>query len=135
MADLSVTATSVVKGSGTVGTDTALAGVAITAGQTVYKDSSSLWQLADANLSSTASSTIGIALNNAGAGQPVQVATTGNVTMGSILTSGVIYVQSATAGGIAPSADINTGWYVTILGVATSSSNLLMQPWITGAVK
>jgi hypothetical protein len=48
------------------------------------------------------------------------------LTFNAVLTAGTIYVQSATAGGIAPAADLASGHHVTILGVATSTTNLEM---------
>jgi len=41
-----------------------------------------------------------------------------------VMTVGEVYVVSATAGGIAPVGDLTTGNYVTVLGVATTTSNL-----------
>lgn len=48
----------------------------------------------------------------------------GPITIGATLTAGVAYYCSGTAGGIAPVADVTTGWYVTIVGIATSTTVL-----------
>lgn len=52
--------------------------------------------------------------------------TAGTLTIGGTVVVGTVYVVSATAGGIAPSADLATGWYTTILGVATTAAKLSM---------
>lgn len=126
MADISITATDVVPGSN-ANTETGTAGVTITAGQTVYLDSTTnTIKLADANASSATAACKGIALHGATAGQPVTYQKGGSITLGTVLTAGKIYVNAATAGGIAPSADLTTGWRTTILGVALTTSVLGM---------
>ena len=127
MADITVTAANVVPASGYQYID-GTAGATITAGQTVYLDSSvSTYKLADANASAAASSTVGIALNGAAASQPIRVMTGGTLGFGAVLTKGTVYVQSATAGGIAPVSDLASGWYRVTLGIATSTSNLAVK--------
>lgn len=139
MADLSITAANVVAvADKTYGILTGKAGATITAGQMVYLDSSAgTWKLADANAAdSTASGSagnIGVALNGAASGQPITVQVGGNLNPGASLTAGVTYVLSATAGGIAPIADVTTGWRVFIVGTATSSSNMVLINRYTGA--
>lgn len=122
MADLTVTAANVVGSDVSIGDGTA--GATITAGQTVYVDAtdSSKVKLADADASEAAAETKGIALHGASSGQPIRYATKGSLNPGATVTVGTIYVQSATAGGIAPSADLLAGDYVTILGVGISAS-------------
>jgi hypothetical protein len=125
MADISVTAASVQR----TDTTTVLAGIAgatITAGQQLYKDSS------DGNAlkpgiatSAAASAVVGIAAHGASDGQPIRYYGRGDVTFNAVLTAGEVYVASASAaGGIAPVGDVTTGNFVTILGVATSTTNL-----------
>lgn len=135
MADLSITATSVVKGSNAV-VGTGTAGATITAGQSIYIDSSDSdkVKLADANASSATATCRGIALHGASADQPIDYIISGSLTMGAILTQGRVYVVSATAGGIAPVSDLTTGWYTTTLGVATSTSVLDVRIHNSGAV-
>lgn len=123
MADVSVTATSVAVASDTV-IERGFAGATITAGQTVYLSSSGTWLLADANASATTANVQGIALNGAASGQPVAVAVGGSLNPGFTVTVGAVYVLSATAGGIAPVADLATGWYTGIVGVGITASNL-----------
>lgn len=128
MADLVITATSVVAGVGAKTTE-GTAGEAITAGQVVYYDSTArTYKLADCN-SGTAAARIpaGIALNGAAANQPVEIVTEGPVTIGATVTAGVGYYLSATAGGICPVADLTTGCYPSFLGFATSASVLNVE--------
>jgi len=125
MADLVVTAASVVAGSDST-TVSGTAGVTITAGQAVYLDSTTgKWALADADSATAAQRrAAGIALNGAALNQPIKVLTSGDVTIGATVTAGVAYYLSGTAGGICPVADVGTGEYVCLLGIATSASVL-----------
>lgn len=123
MADLTITASSVIAGSGAKlvhGT----AGASITAGQVVYLDSAdNEYKLAD-NDSATAAvrSPAGIALHAAADGQPLTIISKGPVTIGATTAVGTVYILSATAGGIAPIADAASGDYVTVLGIGTSTT-------------
>lgn len=123
MADLSITAGSVVASSGaTIVQGTA--GASITAGQPLYMDSSdsNKLKLADANASSATATVVGISLHAAGSGQPISYITAGSYTVGASLTAGLVYVCSSAAGMIAPSADLAQGWRTSILFVATSTT-------------
>ena len=124
MADVSVTAASVVKTTTTLISE-GIAGGTVTAGQPVYSDStdSNKLKAADADVQAT-SVAVGIALHGAASGQPLKYATSGNLTFNSCFTVGAIYVVSTTTGGIAPDTDLASGDYVTILGIATSATNL-----------
>jgi hypothetical protein len=128
MADLVITASSVVPGSGAKKT-TGTAGASITAGQVVYLDSSAgTYKLADCNSGTTAAlSPAGIALNGAASGQPITVLESGPVTIGATVTQGVGYYLSATAGGICPVADLTTGCHPVLLGFATSTSSITVD--------
>jgi len=123
MAALTITAASVVAGADAV-KDSGVAGEAITAGQAVYRSSSTKkWMLADTN-SATVEARIakGIALNGAALNQTIQVQVSGDITIGATVTRGVAYYLSGTPGGIAPVADLLTGDYTCILGIAKSAS-------------
>ncbi len=124
MSNLSITAASVARVSGVVFTD--YAGVAVTAGQSVYKDVSALMQLADADASATAAGVNGIALHSCAAGQPLSYQIDGDITIGATLTVGQIYVLSSTAGGIAPVSDLTANWYTSIIGVGKSTTVLTL---------
>lgn len=127
-ADLSVTAASVVPGS-KAKTTVYTAGATITAGQAVYFDSSAgTVKLADANASATTAAVIGIAANGASSGQPVSVITEDDdFTPGATLTTGTVYILSATAGGIAPVADLTTGWYPGVVFIAKSTTKAVVK--------
>jgi len=123
MSDLVITAANVVKGSGSR-TQVGTAGASITPGQVVYLDSATnTYKLSDCD-SATASvrSPAGIALNTASSNQPLSILTSGSITIGATVTAGVAYYLSATPGGICPVADLGTGDYPVILGIATSAS-------------
>jgi len=132
MADLSVTAASVLKASDAV-VKYGVCGAAITQGKPVYLDSTGLWQLADANLSAAAAGSagnVGIALNTTTAiNQDISVLVGGSWNPGATVAVGTTYIVSATnTGAIAPDADAVSGWYKTILGVAVTASKITMPP-------
>jgi hypothetical protein len=128
MTDLSVTAANV-KGD-SAAKEWGTAGEAITAGQAVYLDTPTrTYKLADANSATAAARQArGIALNGAAAGQPLAIATSGDVTAGAALTAGTAYyLSAAAAGGIAPIEDLTTGDYVCLLGLAKSATVLALD--------
>lgn len=125
MADLTITAASVLPLTGAKKAR-GLAGATITAGQAVYRDASTgKYLLADSD-SATAPvrELYGIALNGASDGQPIEVQTGGDITIGATLTAGTTLYLSPTAGGICPLADIQVGDYYSIVGIAISTSVL-----------
>ena len=125
MTDISITAANVLAGTNSTH-KSGTSGATITAGQVVYlEDSSNTWKLADNNSATAAVRTAqGIALNGASAGQPLFVLTGGDITIGGTLTAGVAYYLSDTPGGICPVADVGSGEYSCLLGMATSASVL-----------
>ena len=136
MADLSITAASVIAGSGAKKV-TGTAGASITAGQVVYYDSAAgTYKLADTDSATAAArSPAGIALHAAGAGQPLTVQTAGPITIGATVAVGDVYYLSGTAGGLAPFADVAAGDYPCIIGICTSTSVLNIGIQEAGAVK
>lgn len=126
MADLSVTAADVVAVSGSTVTEDGTAGATITAGQVVYKDTtdSNKLKLADASAEATAA-VCGVAMHGATSGQPLKYAVAGSLTF-STMTVGETYQVSATAGAIAPVADISTN-YVSFVGYASTATNLVLM--------
>lgn len=128
MSDLSITSANVIAGSG-ARTRLGTAGATITAGKTVYLDSSdNKYKLADCDSATAAvRSPAGIALNGASNGQPLVVLEEGPVTIGATMTAGVAYYLSPTAGGICPVADVLSGDYPVIIGIATSTTVLDVQ--------
>lgn len=141
MVDLVITAASVLPGTDTEGAqfEAGIAGASITAGQPVYLDSTTnTYKLADNNDTSAALSVVrGIALHAAATGQPLKIQTRGPITIGATVASGSVYVLSATAGGIAPVADLATGNRCTILGVGLngSTTRINLQPYASQAVR
>jgi hypothetical protein len=133
MADLSITAANVVKGSGAT-VEQGTAGATITAGQVVYKASATgKYGLADCD-SATAEVKVprGIALNGASDGQPLAIVRAGDVTIGATLTPGTAYYLSPVAGGICPLADVASGDNVVLLGLAKSASVLALDIQVSG---
>jgi len=122
MADIIVTATSVLPGTGTLIQGTL--GATVTAGQIVYLNSTT-YSLA---LSDTAAHAAwsGVALNGGASGQPVQIQTTGTYTAGGTVSIGKIYVVSATAGGVRPVDDIAGGEFISVFGIGTSATVIQM---------
>lgn len=128
MTDLSITATSVVRGA-TAQTELGTCGETITAGQVLYKAAATgLWMKADNN-SATAEvrAPTGIALNGGAVNQPLLVHKKGPLTLNAVLTAGVAYYLSDTAGGICPVADLASGEYPSLVGIAQSTTVLDVQ--------
>lgn len=129
MADVTITPANVLA-SNAASKRTGVAGATIAAGQTVYVDSaaSNTVKLADANLSAAAADCVGIALHGAAANQPITwVEEDPDFTPGGTLVVGTIYVLSGTAGGIAPAADMVSGWYPNVLFIAKSTTKAVMK--------
>ena len=138
MADVTITAASVLHGSGATLED-GLAGEAITAGQSLYwKTSTRTWFKAKNSGTAAESgyatgSKVGFAVNSApGAGQYVKVLRGGLYTAGGTLVVGTAYVIGDAYGGLAPASDLGSSDYVTVMGVATTAAILKVDPLISG---
>lgn len=130
MADLALTPANVLAGTNAT-IKHGVAGIAVTAGKVVYYSSpTKQWLLADNDLAN-AKSPGGICLHAAAAGQPLDVQTMGDITIGATLTPGTAYYLSATAGGICPVADLTTGDNVSQLGLAKSTTVLALDIQVT----
>lgn len=127
MADpIVITAANIIPVAGFVPYD-GTSGVTVTAGQWCYLDSTtSTFKLADADLSSAAAAVVGMALHAALASQPLRLIQAGSVGMGAILTAGLFYYLSKTAGGMCVIADA-TSCRISMLGYATTTSNLSLR--------
>ncbi len=125
MVDIVITAANVVKSSNAV-LETGTAGATITAGQAVYLDTADQkYKLADSNSATPAiRQPVGIALNGAADGQPLTIIKSGNVTIGATITAGVALYLSDTPGGICVVADVGSGEYACIIGIATTTTIL-----------
>lgn len=130
MADLTITAANVLKGSNAVVPPPVVAGEAITQGQAVYQNTSDAkYYKAKANVTTNGNNILkGVALSSAAAGQPLLIQIQGQITIGSTVVVGTLYALSgAAAGGIAPVADLASGWYVNVVGVAISATIIDMN--------
>ncbi len=126
MVDVTVTEAEVLPGSDTVYTD-GLFGATVTGGQLVYLDSSTAtFKLADADVSAAVALAVGIAMIGGVSGQPCKIATGGKMDPGFTVTLAEIYVGSATAGGIAPVADLGSGDFTMIVGIGVTTSSILL---------
>lgn len=125
MADLTITAASVISGNG-ARVEHGKAGVALTAGQAVYLDEATQsYKLSDSNSATAAVRECdGLTLHAAAIGQPIAVHERGPLTIGATLTPGQTYALSETPGGIQPVSDLGAGEYPTIIGMATSTTVL-----------
>lgn len=132
-ADLSITASSFLPSTPSQGALYAngICGEAVTTGQLVYESTADgRYYLADANVS-TKYKVAGIAGHaTTAAGQPLSIIYYDPaLTVGATLdTAAPVYVLSATPGGIAPSADIASGWYPVVVGVAISNTKMFFNP-------
>jgi len=142
MSDLNITGSGVLVTSTTV-TAKGVAAVDITPGQVVYADpaANNLLNLAQATDQVQTANVVGIALGSAGPNQVLTYAISGPVTLptsggGTTMVSGDAYVVSpATAGGIAPSDDLESGNYVTLLGFADADAGTLTLAIIPAATR
>jgi hypothetical protein len=134
MADVSFTVTSIKPGTGAQ-KQRGTAGATLTPGMAVYLDTAtSTWKIGHCETSATTAAVSGIALGAASSGQPIIVQTGGNLTTSAHLSlASPVYVLSA-AGAICPSADLANGDYITVIGVATSTTNLKLGFTASGVV-
>lgn len=142
MANLSQTAANVAVGAKTTKTDIVQVGEAVTQGMPLFRDSSnSKWYQCDSNdgiakarcgaIALTAASADGFAL----VAYPAGAVNQSLVNLGATLAVGEVYCVSRTKGAIAPYADLTSADYVTILGVARSTSLLDFQVTISDTLK
>lgn len=135
MADLTITAASVVAGSGAK-TEQKIAAVAITAGQVVALNAAGKVILADCDdATALTRKPVGIALHAAAANQPVTFLKEGPITIGATVAASVPYFLSPTAGGICPLADVLTGDYAVFLGFGISTTVIYVDIVEAGVVK
>lgn len=125
MAVITITASSVVPGTGTVQEGTA--GEVIAAGDVVCDVSGTVYK-ADADHATAARALIaGIAVNSALAiGQPVHYQKTGTVTVGAVLEKGIPYFLSQTAGKLCLASDLTAGARAHFAGWGATTSTLTL---------
>jgi len=130
MADLVITATDVEVENNNAGTFVRF-GAAVTQGQVVYRSTAdNKYYLADCDASATARAA-GIVISNADADNYGYIlsGTNAKINLGATLAQGEVYVVSDTAGNIMPITDLTSGQYITILGIAESTSLLRLRPY------
>lgn len=135
MADLTITAANVVPT--TVTQLSGIAGATVTAGQALYLDSTvGTLKLALAAGTAAQADVVGIALHGALTGQPLVYASQGStLNIGATTAKTTAYVLSATAGGIAPQADLVSTNKIVYLGYATATTGaFVVNLRNTGAV-
>jgi hypothetical protein len=135
MADLSITPASVLAGSN-ARKRSGISGATLTAGVVAYKDAADQkWKLADSDSATAAirgSTGLAFVLNGASDGQPVDLMEFGDITLGAVLTAGLEYYLADAPGLICPRADLATGDYYVLLGIAKSTSVLAFDPSYSG---
>lgn len=112
-----------------------VAGEALSAGDVVYADSADSDELKQAIHTGTAAqaAAVGIVLADAADTAAVTYITAGELSLGSILTAGAVYVVSGTAAKIAITGDQGSGDYTTVIGAALSTSTLKVK-FVVGGV-
>lgn len=128
MADYSITVAQVGPGSGAI-TETKIAGATITAGQTLYLDTTTnTIKLAVVTTSAATATVCGIALHGALAGQPITYQKGGNIILGTsaVGTVGDMAILGGSAGGIAPVADNAAADFACFLGYWNSTGKQLV---------
>lgn len=127
MADLVVTAAQVAPVNETqYVAKTYVAAVALTAGLPVYLNSSGKAAIARANATGTIQNYIGIALNAAAAGRPVEVIKEGSVYglgVGSMAYGAKVYVAADAAGALDDTIVAGTGNFVVAVGMVVPMSD------------
>lgn len=139
MVDFAITASQVLPGTDASATfENGIAGLALTAGQPVFLDAATTtYRPADTNSTAPEAVVRGIALHAASAGQPIRVQSGGTLTIGAgaAVPVGGVVVLSATAGGLAPVADLATGHRTTVIGVGGALNTLILRIWPTQQVR
>ena len=142
MADISQTAANVALGGANVPTRTVQFGEAVTQGQPVYlSTTNSKYYQCDANDGVAKAVAAGIVITPAGIDGygviAVPASTPGKslVNLGATLAVGTVYAVSATKGGVAPIADLSSGQFITVLGVATTTALLDLQIVVSNTAK
>jgi hypothetical protein len=130
MADINLTEASVLPGTNAQKQRVNF-GATIVQGTVVYLDTAdNEYKIADCTGAAT-DAACGIALSSGADGQPGIIQTAGNLTCDA-LTAGTVYILSVT-GQLCPAADLNlTTDYLTVVGAATSATNLLLGFIVSG---
>lgn len=129
MADITITAANVKVESGAVIAPAPVqVGEAVTQGKVGYLDSATgKYMLAQSDGTAAQAAAAGIFVTPAATNGSAVLAKSGPMDLGATLVVGTTYVVSQTAGGIAPIADVASGDFVTILGVAVAADQLTLN--------
>lgn len=93
----------------------------------IYIDATGLMQKAKNDTLAHAAAT-GIALGAAGIGQWATYAKAGaRVTIGATVVPGACFSVSSNAGGVQPEADMATGYYITQIGRAPNTTDVVLE--------
>ena len=134
MANLALTPANVVP-SGNANPQRANAGVAIAAGDIVYKDGNGKLQLSDADGAAAAQAVQGMAVNSGGVGQPVNYVTEDDDIDVGVAVEGEPYFLSATAGKMCVAGDLVPGMKTIFVGVGKADGKLNFKPVAGGIVQ
>lgn len=137
MADISITATAVLRGANSnLATGVIAAGVTITQGQALYDLGNGTIGLADSNGTTPRNTFLGMSLTAGSPGQPVTYVSSDSAYIcgGTVVSGDTIWVSN-TPGGITKTyADLASGSTVISLGVVNTDLTLTLSP-VTGGVK
>ena len=137
MADISITSADVKPATEAVRTKQVTLGETLVAGETVYlKASDNRYWKTDSDAADTAAMR-GVVLLGGSAGAIGTIIEGGPTAFGTVLTAGVVYVLSSNAGKICAISDGNhaSGDYITIVGVASTTSVMNVRPYVSGVAK
>lgn len=131
MADVSFTATAIKAGTGAVKVQGQLGEAGITQGMALYqKASDNKYYKAHCETSAATAQVAGFALGGGGTNQWISILTEGDMTCDNVSLSAAgsdgVYILSA-SGLICPAADGAQNDYLTVVGVATTTTNLKVK--------
>lgn len=131
MADLIITPSALPTPSG--GVISVVCGETIAAGAPFYLDATTGKALkSDAN--AVGKKTVrGIILENGVLDQTVNAVISGTLLLNAVVTVGTIYVLSGNPGGIAPAADLTSGWDTVVIGVGLTTTSIGLILYSSGA--
>jgi hypothetical protein len=136
MADLSQTAANVAFNDSDVKYRLVQFGEAVTQGMPVYRKAADgkYWKAQNDGTAAEADA-VALAMTKGASNGWGIVATEGNVDVGATLAVGETYCVSNAFGAICPVADVGSTEFPTILGVASTASNLKLKPSTAGVAK
>ena len=120
---------------GTGNTVKGTAGETLVAGEVVYLKAadSRLWKAITTNAATAAA--VGVCLHGALAGQPMLYQNGGDLTINNVAVVGETYYVSTVAGDMGVIADVINPQYVTKIGMADATTNIVLKIQQTGVVR